>query len=295
MIELAWEIGWHIICNLQYNQCMFAEQQLSERLPVHGLGKPLFFYATIGSTNDRALEIAHGGAPHGALVVADEQTSGRGRAGRSWVTRPGAGLAFSLLLRPGDDGPDYQPLSLNVLGALAVAEQLKARGGEASIKWPNDVLLAGRKVAGILTEADWLGEHLEGVVVGIGVNVRPESVPRPQELEYPAISVNEVIETPVTRADLLCGVLDSIAGWLPRLGSPLFAQALQDSLAFLGEQVKVEWEGGALEGVMEGVNGQGAAQLRMPDGETRLVEGGGYSLRAAGVSDGPSSAPRPLW
>ncbi len=292
MTDLAWVIGWHISCNFQYNQCMFGEAQLLERLPVHGLGKPLFFYRTIGSTNDRALELARGGAPHGTLVVADEQTSGRGRAGRPWLTRPGAGLAFSLLIRPGDGDPDYQPLSLNVLGALALVEQLRTRGAAASIKWPNDVLLAGRKVAGILTETAWLGERLECVIVGIGVNVRAESVPRRTELDYPAVSVNEIMEAPVPRIDLLCAVLESMAGWLPRLGSAEFVRALRENTAFLGERVRLEWEGGALEGVMEGVNGQGAAQLRMPGGVVRLVEGGGYRLRAIRPPGGPSSTPR---
>jgi BirA family biotin operon repressor/biotin-[acetyl-CoA-carboxylase] ligase len=258
---------------------MLNEPQLSASLPVHGLGRPLFFYKAIGSTNDRALELAREGVPHGALVVADEQTRGRGRAGRSWITRPGTGLAFSLLIRPGDGALALHSLSLNVLGALAVVEQLKARGGDASIKWPNDVLLKGRKVAGILTEAAWLGEKLECAVLGIGINVRPESVPRGSRIDYPAICVDEGLAAPIGRIELLCGVLQSVACWLPELGSSSFGRALREHAAFLGQRVRLVGEGRSLEGVLEDVSAQGVLRLRMAGGEVKRVNGGGYRLR----------------
>lgn len=260
---------------------MLNERRLSERLPVHGLGKPLYFYRAIGSTNDRALELARQGAPHGGLVVADEQTQGRGRAGRSWITRRGTGLAFSLIMRPGEGLPELHPQSLNVLGALAVVEQLEARGGDASVKWPNDVLLGWRKAAGILTEADWLGDELRCVVLGIGVNVRPGSVPHGSSIEYPAVSVEEGLGTPLSRIELLCGVLESIARWLPEVESGEFKQALREHTAFLGERVRLEGAGGSLEGVLEDMGAQGALALRLADGQVKWVNRGGYRLRAA--------------
>src|SRR4051795_12491243 len=121
------------------------------------LGEPREHHETLGSTNDRARELAEGGAAHGTLVTAAEQTAGRGRQGRSWVTPPGTAIAASVVLREFDD-------LLPLRAGLAVAD---LAGDSALVKWPNDVLLDGRKVAGILVEArapDW-------AVVGIGVNV----------------------------------------------------------------------------------------------------------------------------
>src|SRR4051794_39287165 len=121
------------------------------------MGTPRLHHRSIGSTNLRARELADAGAPHGTLVTASEQTAGRGRQGRTWVTPPGTAIAASVILRTFDD-------LLPLRAGLAVAD---LAGPDARVKWPNDVLLGGRKVAGILVEA----RAPEWAVVGIGINV----------------------------------------------------------------------------------------------------------------------------
>ena len=140
-------------------------------LPLGGLR----FFEEISSTNDVALEWASQGAPDLALVVAEGQTSGRGRAGRAWVTRPGTALAFSLVLQL-SSGEEQNLPRFSGLGALAVASALQKWGLTAAVKWPNDILLEGRKVCGILVEAVWVGEKVERMILGIGINVTTEAV-----------------------------------------------------------------------------------------------------------------------
>ena len=157
---------------------MLRGDELRSILPAGGLSDELHFYASIGSTNDRAKELAQGGAPEGTLVVADEQTAGRGRAGRSWFSPAGAGLAFSVVLRPAASRPEAIGV-WTALGALATRAALLRLGTSPTIKWPNDVLLKRGKVAGVLAEAVWEDNAVTSVVIGIGGNVRPESVPGP--------------------------------------------------------------------------------------------------------------------
>jgi BirA family transcriptional regulator, biotin operon repressor / biotin---[acetyl-CoA-carboxylase] ligase len=144
--------------------------------------------ASGGSTNDLALEWAQAGAPDWALVVADAQTAGRGRGDRRWVTEPGGALAFSLVLRPTPAEAGCFP-RFTALAALGLVNALSGLGLAAQIKWPNDVLLAGRKVAGVLVEADWQAARVEAAVIGLGVNVSPGSVPPVHTLRYPATAV----------------------------------------------------------------------------------------------------------
>ena len=146
-----------------------------------GLGHPRVHYRLIGSTNARARELAAAGAPHGTLVTAAEQSAGRGRQGRTWTAPAGRALLCSVLVR---DPPALLPLAAGVAVAEAVAEVVaEVVGSEARLKWPNDVLVGGRKVAGILVE----GRPQEGwAVVGIGLNVAVRHADFPAELRETA-------------------------------------------------------------------------------------------------------------
>src|SRR5512133_2920580 len=148
------------------------------------------YFDSIGSTNDEALAWAANDTPDLSVVIADEQTAGRGRLDREWCSPKGTALALRIVLR----APDEERSNLTRivgLAALAVVESLQKHGLDARIKWPNDILIQGRKVCGILIESVWLGEAVDCVVIGVGVNVSKDSVPPSEVLHFPATSLEE--------------------------------------------------------------------------------------------------------
>jgi BirA family biotin operon repressor/biotin-[acetyl-CoA-carboxylase] ligase len=256
---------------------------LTEILSSVPLG-PLRYFDQIDSTNAEALRWARDGAPNLSLVVADEQTAGRGRMGRHWFTPRGSALAFSLVMRP--EALSYAsapPARLTALGAQSVCTVLRARYRvQAQIKWPNDVLVEGRKLAGVLVEADWLEERLQAAVIGIGINVAWDSVPPAEAVLFPATCVEAVLGMPVDRWDLLCSVLVHLLDWLPRLETPEFLNLWESRLAYLGEWVQIVREGTpVLDGQLLGLAEDGSLRLGLPSGEEILVQAGDLHLRVA--------------
>lgn len=244
------------------------------------------YYAQTGSTNTDAALWAGADAPDLALVVADEQTAGRGRLGRRWLTPPRAALAFSLVLRP-EAGP-FDPAHLTALGALAVCDALLDRYHlQAQIKWPNDVLLERRKVGGILVEAHWQGESLRNAILGIGVNITRLAVPDEADQAFPATCVEASLGRPVDRLELLKAVLSHLLEWRPRLGSQEFLRAWEERLAFRNEWVRVSvGDSAALqpefqEGQILGLEADGALRLCDRTGRNIIFRTGEVSLRPA--------------
>lgn len=246
-----------------------------------GLPLPIIqYFDNLPSTNDLALSWADRGAPDGSLVVADSQSAGRGRLNRRWVTNPGAGLAFSLVLRPSPGEIDHLAL-FSPLAGLAVSLAVeKLFGLRPIIKWPNDVLLSRKKVAGILAEATWVGQSANGVILGIGINVAPSSVPPAHELIFPAISVEQEIGHAVDRIQLLRSVLEELLAWRPGLGSPEFFQAWEDHLAFRSEWVEVSQSGNAvILGQVSRIDRDGNLILLDASGKEISVTAGDLHLR----------------
>ena len=186
---------------------------LSRDILERRLRTPFRYYESVGSTNDAARDWLLSDAPTGAAVIADEQTRGRGRlGGRSWQTPPGAGLAVSLILHPEDD---YASRVVQ-LGALAVSDLVASLGPVAAdIKPPNDVLVKGKKIAGILPEAVWDGANLRGVVLGIGLNVRLDFTGT--SLEDSAASLETLLGRRLDRADLLEALVQRVMYWYARI------------------------------------------------------------------------------
>ena len=224
--------------------------------------KKIRYFDSIGSTNDEALAWAAQGAPDLSLILADEQTSGRGRAGRKWVSPRGTSLALSLILRPTAHEAD-SPSLFTGLAALALVDALKQHRLSAQIKWPNDILINRKKCAGILVESVWTGDALDAVVLGIGVNVLAGSVPPTDGLLFPATSLEGEAGHPLDRSDFLRDVLAAILKWRPLIGQQKFIQAWESALAFKGEAVRV-WQDNEtpLEGSVMGL---------APDGNLRLL------------------------
>jgi BirA family biotin operon repressor/biotin-[acetyl-CoA-carboxylase] ligase len=257
---------------------------LAKNLPVDGLGRPLHVHERLGSTNAEALALASAGAVHGTLVVADEQTAGRGRGGRRWLTPPGTALAVSLVLRPKEMTPEAVG-GMNVLGALAVVEALAARRVTARIKWPNDVVVEGRKIAGVLAEASWTGEALEYVVLGIGVNVLAGSAPPDGEVEIPATSLEAVTGRQEQREPLLVDMLKSIAEWCGQLGKDALRGAWERHLAHLGEPVQLTDGSEEIRGRVRGIATDGRLLLEDEAGRVLAVPPGAAHLRPVDSPD----------
>jgi BirA family transcriptional regulator, biotin operon repressor / biotin---[acetyl-CoA-carboxylase] ligase len=227
---------------------------------VNRLGQPRVHYRVIGSTNARARELAGAGAPHGTVVTAAEQSAGRGRQGRTWSAAAGRALLCSVVVR---DPPALLPLAAGV----AVAEVV---GGAAQIKWPNDVLLEGRKVAGVLVE----GRPQESwAVVGIGLNValRPDEFPA--ELRPTAGTLG--LE-PSAIEPTLDAVLERLGWWIGAPADRLLS-AVRERDALLGRPVR--WAGG--HGVGAGIDSAGrlvvetdAGRVELDAGEVHLIPGG---------------------
>jgi BirA family biotin operon repressor/biotin-[acetyl-CoA-carboxylase] ligase len=221
------------------------------------LGTPRLHLRSTDSTSDRARELALAGAPHGALVTAAGQTAGRGRQGRSWTTHPGSALAMSLVLR---DAPPLLPL----VAAVAVAQTC---GADAAIKWPNDVLVDGLKVAGILAE----GRPNEGwTVLGIGANVAVDPGELPPELRGKAGTLG------LTRADVepfLRELLVNLGGVLA-LETAAVLDAWRARDALLGH--RVTWTGGT--GIAEGIDGEGRLIVALPGGGQAALNAGEVHL-----------------
>jgi BirA family transcriptional regulator, biotin operon repressor / biotin---[acetyl-CoA-carboxylase] ligase len=219
------------------------------------LGSPRLHLRRTDSTSSRARELAAGGAPHGTLVTAGEQTAGRGRQGRTWSAPPGRALLCSIVLR------ELEPL-LPLQAALAVADVATGAGLDPQIKWPNDVLIDGRKLAGILVE----GRPQEGwAVLGIGINVavRPEDLP--EELRDTAATLGQEPAAVEEALAALLAALERRMGQAPE--ATLADYRALDALA--GREIR--WSGG--EGVAAGIADDGNLLVRTPGGVVAVGAG----------------------
>lgn len=240
-------------------------------------GEPLRYYDSIGSTNEEAMAWALDGAPEGAVVGADHQTAGRGRWGRSWSSAPGKLLQTSTVLRPGIRVADAGVITTAVGVACARAVE-EVSGIEVGIKWPNDINIMGKKIAGILVEShvDDRG-RIDIAIAGVGINVNWNVAEMPEEIRDRAISISTVAGAPVDRLRVLASFLfslETVYGWI-RAGrrEEIIAEAVMRS-EVLGDAVSVRFlDGTAIAGRAVGIDVSGGLQLETPDG-VRVVHVG---------------------
>lgn len=254
--------------------------------------RPIYFYPAVDSTNDAARRLAEtGGAPPGTLVVADRQTRGRGRRGRSWESPPG-GVYLSVVERPRCH-PRHAPL-VALGAALAVAQAVEELCGvSACVKWPNDLLVEGRKLCGVLAEIVADQESVRWAVIGIGVNVAPvpsfsTAEPASQAPQLAPISLAELGCRP-GRAALIARIVHHLESCLAQLdrdaaeASRRVAEAVEARLAWKGREVRVETPAGAMEGVLVGVDPMGGLLVRDGAGRLQTLFAGDVSLRPHSV------------
>jgi BirA family biotin operon repressor/biotin-[acetyl-CoA-carboxylase] ligase len=253
---------------------------LQDHLTTRSFGRALAHLPRTGSTNDVAKEWATQGAPEGAVVVADEQTRGRGRLGRRWLAPRGTCLLCSILFRP--DLPPAQVQQLTMLCALSAADAIKETADLAAwLKWPNDLVVKSpewKKLAGVLTETAFTGQRVDYAVVGIGINVNVASETLPT-LDANATSILVETGRTVGRAALLATLLAGVERRYEALQAGESAHSEWASrLATLGQRVQATTSQGTLAGVAESVDADGALLLRTPDGGLHRIAVGDVTL-----------------
>jgi BirA family biotin operon repressor/biotin-[acetyl-CoA-carboxylase] ligase len=300
---------------------------LEAALAAHPFVTQVEYRLRLGSTNDLAKERAIAGAPEGLLVIAEEQTTGRGRRGRRWWSAPGTALLTSLLFRPVKtqasqadgshrsgstkherherreteaDPPSLdRPQELGMLCALAAADAVaEVTHIPVELKWPNDLMVRGCKLAGLLAESVFKGAQIEAVIVGLGINVNTDFAPAP-DFDAPATSLRLELGYTVDRLPLLISYLDGVARRYACLNEESPYEEWVSRLATLGQHVTVRLGGplapnanaraagspATLSGLAEGVDAEGALLLRASDGTV-------HRLLAADVRLGSSAPPQ---
>ena len=238
------------------------------------VGRRLLYYPELSSTMDEAAKLGEGDAEEGAVVVAEVQSAGRGRQGRNWVSQPG-NLLVSVLFRPTLDALPF----ISIIGGIAAARAVrKITGLEPKIKWPNDLLIGGRKAAGILAESTIVGDTVWYAVLGVGMNVSLDTG-QTEEISSFATSVNAAAGKEVPREDLLRQFLMDLDALYLALGqgkSPIVEW--QDLLETTGRRLIATWGDDTFTGVAEGTDGLGNLLLRQDDGTLLTLTAGDVTL-----------------
>lgn len=254
---------------------LLTELEIGHFLKTKQIGRPLHCFRLVKSTNDLAIQLAESGAPEGTTVTAEEQSAGRGRLGRAWHSPANAGIYLSLILRP-KIKPAQAP-GLSVLTALALAETLERLiPGEVRIKWPNDVLISGRKVAGILTELAADRNRVQHVVVGVGINANHRATDFPDSLRETATSLRRELKRSVSRPELLAEFLGQLEKEYRRFQTNLLKAArkrLRRYSVLLGHTVQLQSGSERIEGLAVDIDADGALVLEV-DGARRAIAAG---------------------
>ena len=259
---------------------LFGQHELESRMDTKWAGHPVVYYDTLGSTNLQAKLDAENGAAQGTLVVADMQTAGRGRRGRSWSSPPGTNVYYTLILKP-DISPDKASMLTPVMG-LAVAEGIRRTSGlEAMIKWPNDIVIHGKKVCGMLAEMSVERDFIHYVVIGVGINVGQQEFP--EEIAATATSLSRECGTKVPRGKLIVNVMKAFEEYYGIFLESENLSGLMETydrlLVNYGRQVRVLDPKGEFDGIARGINEQGELRVERKDGSVENVYAGEVSVR----------------
>jgi BirA family transcriptional regulator, biotin operon repressor / biotin---[acetyl-CoA-carboxylase] ligase len=248
----------------------FDAERFRRLLRTRVLGGNCHAFDVLASTNTALYTRGRQGEPEGTIVLADEQTAGRGQAGKVWVSPPGCNLYVSVLLRPAI-APAQAPL-ISLLAAVALVDILSQKGAVCGIKWPNDVLIQQRKVAGILTEMETHQEAVQFVVVGIGVNVNMTQEALEDGLgpiAQTATSLRVSLGCEISREELLAALMGSLEAWYNRFmtrGATVLQEAWEARSLMRGRRIRAQTSGATWEGTAESIDQAGRLQLRQDDG-----------------------------
>ena len=275
-IEAVRNRGYH----LEKSPDVLGEAEIKSLLNTSWAGCDVLYFPETDSTNTRAKRLGDEGAVHGTLVAADRQTGGKGRRGRRWESPAGSSIYMSILLRP-DIPPDQAPM-LTLVMAQSTAEAIRIRTGEeALIKWPNDIVINGKKVCGILTEMSTEIQWINHVVIGVGINVNTEYFP--EELTETATSIYLESGGKQQRSGLIAEVLKQFERYYAMFLETGNLSAMQEEynrlLVNRDREVKVLEPGNEYNGYAIGINETGELLIRTEDGQIREVYAGEVSVR----------------
>lgn len=276
-IQASPHLGYHLV---SVPDVLHADD-LRSRLPkVKIVGRDIRVFQETTSTNDVIEKLARDGVKEGAVVFAESQTKGRGRLGRKWISPTNKGLWFSVLLRP-----DLRPQAatqLTVAAATALARAIRSQTSMSpEIKWPNDILLRGKKVAGILTELSAELDHVKYLILGIGVDVNLNASEFPAEVRKIATSLKIESGRTVNRADLAAAILDELDSDYARIISGQFesvADEWEEHCTTLGHNVSISIGDRSIQGRAESLDSDGALLLRTQHGRLERIIGGDVTL-----------------
>lgn len=265
---------------LKENPDVLSLSELKSRIHNKWAGNAIYYYEETGSTNMDAKLLAEEGAAHGTVVVADKQNAGRGRRGKDWQSPAGKDIYFTILVKP-DFSSDHMS-GLTLVMALAVAQAIKAVCKvEAGIKWPNDIVVSGKKVCGILTEMSIEHDYVKYIVIGVGINVNMDGFP--EELKESATSLFLESGKETARAELLQEVLKNFENNYNKFAQTYdltnIINEYNDFLVNRGKEVRVLDPKGEFEGVAKGVNTAGELLVQTKDGKVSNVYAGEVSVR----------------
>jgi BirA family biotin operon repressor/biotin-[acetyl-CoA-carboxylase] ligase len=242
------------------------------------MGKTIHLLSEVASTNTLAMEMAASGTHEGTIVIAETQTGGKGRLGRKWIS-PKGNLYLSVVLRP--NVPMHKAPLITLMGAVAVASAIRTTCGlAAGIKWPNDILVSGRKVSGLLTEMSAEQDRIRHIVLGIGVDVNMEMGELPPEVRSLTTTLAAEAGTKINRTTLLQQLLRDLESWYHKFlknDADILEEWKQLNLT-IGNRVTVSGAGEFLEGLALGVDNEGRLIIRLDDGTVRTVAAGDVTI-----------------
>jgi BirA family transcriptional regulator, biotin operon repressor / biotin---[acetyl-CoA-carboxylase] ligase len=246
---------------------------LQVELKTRFMGRELKYLETTTSTQDIARELAEKGAPEGTAVIAGEQRAGRGRMGRSWLS-PEGGLATSIILRP----PIASVHLLPAVTSVAVSRALRKLGMRAGIKWPNDVLIEGKKVCGILIEHALTAGELRYSIVGIGINVNFDTGSYPEIADI-ATSISVQLGHEVAVAEVALHLYTELEDIYTGIGEPArIIDQWSQNMVTIGRRVSADFYGNRIDGTAEGVNQRGSLMVKLADGSTKEIVAGDVTI-----------------
>jgi BirA family biotin operon repressor/biotin-[acetyl-CoA-carboxylase] ligase len=258
----------------------YAIQLLENKLAGKLIGHKIHFYQEIGSTNDEAFDLAAAGSPEGTVVIADSQTKGKGRLQRVWHSPAGSNIYTSIILRPYLE-PQSAP-QISILAGVAVAEIMdNFCPGMVNLKWPNDILLKGKKVCGILAQMKTSASRVDFIILGIGINININYNQLPQDIKNTATSLSIETGRNISRQELIIGLYENLAKWYKKLIADGFSAVKEKWLSMapmIGKRVQIMSGDEVISGKALGIDEQGSLLLLTAEDRKIKISAGDVTI-----------------